>query len=382
MWHFVSEYLLIHSDKLELKNFGSFSAKTLPSYIDEKTHKASPAKRIFEFRSTAEETSEKFIEFIAGKLNKTEEQAQNYIEEEIKKSLKELEKQNKIELPLIGYIQLTNKHPRLVQTATYSLHPDNFGFTDILIPNSNEQAKTKTFSATTQTSKKQKDTSSTDKKQNKKQKTSKITDTKRQQSTSKKKKTSKSVFIVLGAVVILALVAFIIKTNLGNNFQPNKAKQTEKISRQKQTNTPQQVVNVNKQNNNTNTSQQKNNATEQNADSQAQQNQLPRQVTQQNTTELLSQVQIKAHIYLGPDYKKYYLIVGSFRELENARKFKNMLISAGYTNAGILTNDPNKKRVYIDAFNDINKAVEAYKQYKNRYPKRGIWLLINSNNGN
>ena len=391
MWHFVSEYLLLHSDKLELKNIGTFSAKTLPTYIDEKTHKASPAKRIFEFTSSAEETSDDFIEFVAQKLNKTEEQARNFIDEETQKSIKELEKQNKIEIPLIGYMQLTNNHPRLVQTINYSLHPDNFGFTDIPLPEIGSTNRTKKTYASSQTqaqkTKKQK-TVAENKKQTQKTKTTKTKEVKTKKAKEqprkekeKEKKTSKTAIILTGAIIILLITAFLLKNNITSYFKPQQKKQTEQAIKHNTQSTQQNVVKANNQSKTSNTSsqQQQTQATTNQAKINTQQNNIQ---TQQNQQQLLSQVDIKAHIYLGPSFRKYYLIVGSFRQIENAQKFKNELISAGYTNADILTNDPTKKRVYLDAFDDLQKAVSAYKEYKARYPKRGIWLLINSNNEN
>ncbi len=369
MWHLVSEYLLLNADRLDIENIGTFTAKTIPAQIDESNKRAYPAKRIFEFTPQAEQTSESFIEFVAQKSGKSIDQAQKYIAQQIKNTIETKDKNTKIDLPLIGYLKTDEQgNLRLIQTINYSLTPDNFGFTDIPLP---QQINKQTYRTK-------------ESKTAKKTKTAKAT----QKTTTKTKKEKQNSASILKATLITLSIAAIIiliflfrvpiinfTTNTWNNLTHKQNKQQIDISTNPEKNITQTTqpqaenqTNLSQSGQNTNQTQPQTNIDNNTG-----------QTTQNNTEQLLAQVDIKAHIYLGPGYKNYYLIAGSFTKLENANRFKQQLIREGYPNAGILLNDPTKKRVYISGYDSLEQAIEAYKQYKNRFPDRGIWLLINSN---
>ena len=353
MWHFVSQYLLLEAEELELKNFGKFVAKVEKAKIDEDKKVVSPAKRIFSFvQLEPEKTSEQFVEYLSKVLNKSPKETQKYIEQEIEKAKDLLGRGEKVELPLIGYLQKKDKTIQLSQTVNYSLEPDNFGFTDIPLPPEVEKEVLKTTTAP---------------KQKKKVSPKKKTNT---------KNLLKAGAYLLGIAAVIALFVFLYKPvlNLTKTFTQNIKNKQQTVSEEKiETDTLTQIAqNTGEENTAIDT------ATTV-ADTEATQieSQPITEKPQVDEEQLLAQVDMKAHISLGPGYKKYYLIVGSFSMLENAEKFRQQLISEGYGSAGILTADPQHKRVYIDGLDDLQQAVELYKQYKQRYPKRGIWLLIN-----
>ncbi len=371
MWHFVSEYLLLNADRLDIEKIGTFTAKTIPAQIDNSNKKASPAKRIFEFTANAEETSENFIEFVAKKLGKNIDEAQSYINQQIQKIIQSDDKQTKIDLPLIGYLKTDEQgNLRLVQTINYSLTPDNFGFTDIQLPEPITKQAPKT-----------KETKTT--KKAKTQKSTKTAKTKAPQEKQSSASIIKATLITLSVAALIILI-FLFRvpiinftTNTWHNLTQKQSKHQVDISTNPKKNITQTAQTEQKT-----ALQQNENPSTQKQPQQTTQTATTPKPNQNNTEQLLSQVDIKAHIYLGPDYKNFYLIVGSFTRLENAKRFQHQLISEGYTNAGLLLTDPTKKRVYLSGYDTLEKAIEAYKQYKNRYPNRGIWLLINSNNEN
>ncbi len=368
MWHFVSEFLLLNADRLDIENIGTFTAKTIPAQIDENNKKAYPAKRIFEFTPKAEQTSDSFIEFIAQKLGKSIDEAKKYLNQQIKNITESKNKSTKIDLPLIGYLKTDEQgNLRLVQTINYSLTPDNFGFTDITMPQQINKQTTKIKEH--KTTKKAKTTKTT-------KKTAPKTEKTKQNSASLLKATL--ITLSIAAIIILIFLFRVPIINFTTNTWNNLTHKPNKHQIDISTNPKKNIA----QNTQTQQVKQPTTQTDENSSQQQPQANSNNNTTsqpQQNTEQLLQQVDIKAHIYLGPGYKNYYLIVGSFTKLENANRFKQQLISEGYTNAGILLNDPTKKRVYISGYDSLEQAIEAYKQYKNRYPDRGIWLLINSN---
>lgn len=73
---------------------------------------------------------------------------------------------------------------------------------------------------------------------------------------------------------------------------------------------------------------------------------------------------------------KYYVIIGSFKVLDNARTYKNTLISEGFTPV-ILENENGLYRVSISAYNDEMAARNRVNGIRTNYPKYDdTWLLI------
>lgn len=73
---------------------------------------------------------------------------------------------------------------------------------------------------------------------------------------------------------------------------------------------------------------------------------------------------------------KYYVIIGSFKVLDNARTYKNTLISEGFTPV-ILENENGLYRVSISAYNDEMAARDRVNGIRTNYPKYDdTWLLI------
>ncbi len=73
---------------------------------------------------------------------------------------------------------------------------------------------------------------------------------------------------------------------------------------------------------------------------------------------------------------KYYVIIGSFRYLDNARTYKNDLISEGFVPV-ILENENNLFRVSVAAYNEENSARQNIASIRRNYSKYSdVWLLI------
>jgi len=73
---------------------------------------------------------------------------------------------------------------------------------------------------------------------------------------------------------------------------------------------------------------------------------------------------------------KYYVIIGSFKVVENARNFRSTLISEGFTPV-ILENTEGFYRVSVAFFNDEKAARNRIEHIRNNYEKyNDVWLLI------
>ncbi len=76
---------------------------------------------------------------------------------------------------------------------------------------------------------------------------------------------------------------------------------------------------------------------------------------------------------------KYYVIVGSFQVIENARNFRTQLIREQFTPV-ILESEIGFYRVSVAAFNDEMAARDRIAQIRSNYDKYSdVWLLIRKN---
>jgi len=73
---------------------------------------------------------------------------------------------------------------------------------------------------------------------------------------------------------------------------------------------------------------------------------------------------------------KYYVIIGSFKVLSNAKNYKTSLIDEGFT-AVILENENGLYRVSVSAYNNEMDARNKVNSVRNQYEKYSdTWLLI------
>lgn len=73
---------------------------------------------------------------------------------------------------------------------------------------------------------------------------------------------------------------------------------------------------------------------------------------------------------------KYYVIIGSFKVLDNARNYKTQLKEEGFTPV-ILENESGLYRVSVSAYNDEQPARNKIGNIRTNYEKYSdVWLLI------
>ncbi len=73
---------------------------------------------------------------------------------------------------------------------------------------------------------------------------------------------------------------------------------------------------------------------------------------------------------------RYYVIIGSFRYIDNARNYKSELINEGFSPV-ILENENGLFRVSVAAYNAEQPARNNISSIRRNYPKYSdVWLLI------
>ncbi len=368
MWSLVTEYLLLENDELEIKDFGKFTASNYPAKINQETNKIIPAGRQLSFVSIAENTTADFITFLTKKLKINRPEALKLIETKTEEARKKLSEGEKVILPQVGYLFSPDRQKiTLVQTTNFSLHPENFGFGEIPIPPKKTPEQPQ---ATEKTAKK----------------TRKVKEKVRQKAVSAKKTVKKvkkvnwaaivrSVFILaaISAVIILMILFYKPIVEFAKDIITSQ-KDTEKVATQKPVPVTQKAKPVQAQ-----PAQPKQQAETTKV---ATTSQVQKQQQAKQDSEIISSFSVKASIPLGTGYKKYYPIVGSFIKRENAEKFRQQLLSEGFSGAVILSAGPNRHRVSIGGYDTLTQVAKARDQYLAKHPGAGIWLLINQPNGN
>ncbi|MCL2072923.1 MAG: SPOR domain-containing protein [Marinilabiliaceae bacterium] len=72
----------------------------------------------------------------------------------------------------------------------------------------------------------------------------------------------------------------------------------------------------------------------------------------------------------------FYVIIGSFKVVDNARKFRTELTEEGFKPV-VLEGENDYYRVSVGSFNDENAARTRIRQIRNNYEKYSdVWLLI------
>lgn len=79
------------------------------------------------------------------------------------------------------------------------------------------------------------------------------------------------------------------------------------------------------------------------------------------------------------DSHKYFVIIGSFRSLENARKYQSQINKEGFVSE-ILKNEAGHYRISVKATDDITEARNEVRRIWANYSKYSdTWMLIRKN---
>lgn len=79
----------------------------------------------------------------------------------------------------------------------------------------------------------------------------------------------------------------------------------------------------------------------------------------------------------APDPHKYFVVIGSFRNQDNAKKYQSQLELDGFASSELLRNEAGLYRVSVMATDEIDKARVEIRRIRNLFPKYfDTWLLI------
>lgn len=79
----------------------------------------------------------------------------------------------------------------------------------------------------------------------------------------------------------------------------------------------------------------------------------------------------------APDPHKYFVIIGSFRNPDNAKKYQAQLELDGFASSELLRNEAGLYRVSVMATDEIDKARAEIRRIRNLFAKYfDTWLLI------
>jgi len=391
LWKEISNFLL-DNNELSIENFGKFEVTTEDTTFDKEKNIILPVRKIIKFKDKAKSTSNEFIDYLKGKYDLDEKSLKKSIENQVKNAIDYLNKGEKLNLPGFGYFIKRTKNIELITPEKYSVSPEHYGLGEVKLPQGNiaadAEGKTKKKSKKAKEKAKVAAAAATEKPKKitekpKKEKAVKKTkpQTKKTKSTTPpqpvynkptEEKSKKSVklglWLSIAAIVILLVVFYKPILNKINSItKPTTVKiHTKTTNDQSATEENQDTVEYAQMSQNNNVQ----------ADTQTTEETTQTTQPQSNDQNLLNEFSSKAKVSLGSGYKKYYLIVGSFTYIENARKLKSELTNAGYP-AEILTSDIEKYRVTIGGFNDLKNAVKAYQNYIIQNPGKDAWLLIN-----
>jgi CCDC81-like prokaryotic HU domain 1/SPOR domain len=331
--------LLISNDKLSIPELGSFVSKHKSAEIDDKTGDITPPTKEISFDETLKDDDGLLFNALLGhKL--TEEEARKELELLKITILKTTTSKEKYKITGFGFLIKNDKGELVFKTtATDSLLPENVGLSPVSF-NPDELNKIKTTKEKTKKEKVKKE----------KIKTTKPPKVKTEKDKQKSKKVMKGFLIAVPIIAIIVL--------LGLFHKPIIEKGKELFSNLKDTTTTQDIVDVDTteiiNNNNNNTPDELGNDKE-------------------YLKLLNSKITNTADINLGTEYKKFYIIVGSFSMKENANKYKDELRGQNY-DASVISGD--HFRVAIGGFNTADNLIAEYNKIKSKYGEN-VWILIN-----
>lgn len=81
-----------------------------------------------------------------------------------------------------------------------------------------------------------------------------------------------------------------------------------------------------------------------------------------------------ANVYLGSQYKKFYIVCNSFENKQNAENFAFQLRQKGYNTE--IVNGNKYFRVTIGSYNDVDLMLKEYQHFQVKQ-ENDIWILIN-----
>ncbi len=338
--------VLLLQDSVTVPNFGTFETTYQSAQLDEKTGIIYPPTKLVSFNAVLTEDKKNILlDYLTKNLGLDQDAAQKLITDFISQTEEKLKEKSNVVIDEVGILYKDDAGIVGLKSIPSNLSIDNYGMEQVEVEavSGNQRAATSKGKTVTTT----KTTKTTTVKTTATAATAK-TDAKPKETEKKKDNKLKILLIILPIIALLAVLFFLFKDKLFGQKQTNKPAQIE----QAQPSTP--TVDVT--------------GPEPEVDVDA----------ADPDGKILSDAGFRhvTPIFLGDEYKKYYLVAGSFTTKANAKKRKNEL-KAENIDSDILSIGT-QHRVIVGQSDSAADIVKQYKAITENHPSLDYWLLKNS----
>ncbi len=321
--------ILISNNQVAIPKVGSFVAKYKSAKIN-KHEITPPTKEIF-FDQKLKDDDGVIVEYLMGQgLSKAD--AEKELAAFSGAVKKQLDTNNKVNFEALGYLSKNNKKIIFTPTTETSLLAENIGLGAVKVKKETNKGKAQAATATVP-----------------KDKTPKKTE-------QKSKKKSKALFFIIPIAIILILLGVFYKPILSKINQADESTQpTETIAKAAEV-TPAQPEETTVK------------PVDDEVNAQLGNDEEYKKI-------LNEKISSTAEVPIGNEYKKFYIIMGSFSREANALKLQKELKSEGNQKV-IIIKGKDYYRVALDGYDKADPLIADYKKVTKRY-ENDIWILIN-----
>ena len=353
----VLKNLLLLHDRVEIPEIGAFIAKEKSAKIDANKNEIIPPGKELLFDSSSPQKDDLIKNSIIA-LGASEEEANKQITEFMKSINDKLNNNKDFEIENLGRLKKEgNKIVFIEAENSPSLNIDALGMKKVAVSTDiiNKIKETQEIKPVEKKKRKEK----------KKEKPTKVAIVKKPKekktvNKAKRKKTMKAIFFTLPIIALFILIGFFHKPIIS---------QAKSLFAKNTTDTTQTVVDNNDIDttttftDNTNTN---NTNTDDHSDD------FGNDVEYRKILD--ADIPNTAEVYLGNNYKKFYLIVNSYKQNDYAENYAQQLRNQGYSPE--ILNGTEYYRVSLGGYNTAENLIEKYHHYYDKF-NGDVWILIN-----
>ena len=344
----VIKSILIAQDRLYIENFGTLKTKFKSAQILSNGEILPPTKQIY----IDVEDNEKDNNLLNGIMNEgiSKEEAEERIKKFVNEIKQRLDNNQNFEIENLGFI-FKNKEGsyEFNQTTKESLILETVGFDSIKTTEIEPAKVNKTAEKNEKTKNKKEEKVKVTEKKKPKEKVKKATvKSKKDEHTKTKKFNSYIAPIVIAVVAIIAVIYFFdpIKNFVGDIYAKYINKENTDIKNTDTLVTNNQVTDT-----------------------------IQFNLDKEYKKLLDAKIGDIVNVDLGNNFKKFYIIVGSFTSRENAKQMMIQMKNMGYNPVTVYQKGQTYYRVSIGAYNNADTVISEYRNYTTKYGQS--WILIN-----
>jgi len=326
---------IINKETVSLPGLGVFLKKYIDAKYDSDSKQIIPPHYEIFFDKSSKSNDINFDQALFSYGFKTEQIADiiaKFIDD-----IKKLSHQEKLEISDIGYFTNINGEITFISNNSYSIDFNNFGFEPLKL-NELKSSKKEDF--------KEQPKEQTNEKRIKQKAQNTNTNTTKNEIINNKQKIKINWIYVIFPIIILSIVSLIYFTN-SYKFLTN-LKFFKKDTKSNKTSI---VIDSTK-------------------------NKVKDEFILDEDIKKILNAKIKntANVYLGQQYKKYYIVCNSFENVQNAENYAFQLRQKGYNTE--IINGNKYYRVVIGSYDDVDLLIKEYNHFIEKLSK-DIWILIN-----